>query len=181
MFYDYHTLYGQTKNSVSIPSNRKFFEPVQESSFYVSLPKPSCEDSYAYRTRLHTPEEDKQIPLDTYSKSPLDTYSKSPSAWGPHLWYYLHTCSFNYPDHPSQEKKENMKKWLRSLYATMPCSSCSQHYKSYMDDADLDTICSSKEALFTFIVDLHNKVNARTGKKQLSYQEAYDMYSRGQH
>lgn len=172
MSYHYNTLYGQTRNTTSMASNRKFFQPVQEMDLYISLNNKQPDDTYLYRTSLHNDYPTPYVPVEEDTTS----YSKAPSAWGPHLWYYLHSCSFNYPDHPSDEKKNNMKNWLRSLYATMPCPSCSQHYKSYMDEADLDKICSSRDNLFKFIVDLHNKVNARTGKKEISYDQAYDMY-----
>ena len=29
--------------------------------------------------------------------------------WGPSLWHYLHTISFNYPIQPSQIQKKNIK------------------------------------------------------------------------
>ena len=28
------------------------------------------------------------------------------SVWGPSLWHYLHTISFNYPVTPTQEQKQ---------------------------------------------------------------------------
>ena len=31
------------------------------------------------------------------------------SVWGPSLWQYLHTMSFNYPVKPTKEDKKNYK------------------------------------------------------------------------
>ena len=35
------------------------------------------------------------------------------SVWGPSLWHYLHTMSFNYPVHPTKKDKENYR--LKSM------------------------------------------------------------------
>ena len=37
------------------------------------------------------------------------------SVWGPSLWHYLHTMSFNYPVKPTKEDKKNYKKFIVSL------------------------------------------------------------------
>jgi hypothetical protein len=29
------------------------------------------------------------------------------TVWGPSLWHYLHTMSFNYPNNPTQEDKKH--------------------------------------------------------------------------
>ena len=72
-----------------------------------------------------------------------------------------------------------MKNWLKSLYATIPCQNCSDHYKSYIDqnEDNLDKICSDRNKLFNFLVDIHNKVNERLNKPQMDYKTAYSMYS----
>lgn len=103
---------------------------------------------------------------------------KDPTLWGPHLWAYLHFSTANYPDKPSHEEIENMKAWLCSLYVTIPCDTCSQHYKKYIDNKknELDDICSCREKLFRFMVDIHNKVNLRTGKPTITYEQAKQMY-----
>ena len=31
------------------------------------------------------------------------------SVWGPSMWHYLHTMSFNYPVNPTNEEKKNYK------------------------------------------------------------------------
>ena len=33
------------------------------------------------------------------------------SVWGPSLWHYMHTMSFNYPVKPTKEHKENYKNY----------------------------------------------------------------------
>jgi len=105
-------------------------------------------------------------------------WKRDPTLWGPHLWAYLHFSASNYPDKPSGEQIEEMKQWLCSLPVTIPCSSCSQHYKAYIDArrGDLDVVCGSRNTLFKFLVDIHNKVNERNGKTEMSYADAWKLY-----
>ena len=37
------------------------------------------------------------------------------SVWGPGLWHYLHTMSFNYPSNPTKNDKKNYKNFMMSL------------------------------------------------------------------
>ena len=32
------------------------------------------------------------------------------TVWGPSMWHYLHTMSFNYPIKPTKKKKKHKKK-----------------------------------------------------------------------
>ena len=41
--------------------------------------------------------------------------------WGPSLWHFLHTMSFNYPVKPSPEDKKNYMDFMKSLKNTLPC------------------------------------------------------------
>ena len=37
------------------------------------------------------------------------------SVWGPSLWHYLHTMSFNYPVKPTKQDKKNYKQFVYNL------------------------------------------------------------------
>lgn len=112
------------------------------------------------------------------SNIPSD-YPRNPNSWGPHLWYYLHNCSANYPINPDTETKNAMINYLLSLGYTIPCNECGSHYKqminSYKDK--LPEICSTRESLFNFIVHLHNKVNERKNKPIMDIENARKMYN----
>ena len=105
--------------------------------------------------------------------------TSDPKIWGPILWSYLHYSAINYPEHPTKQQVKEMKDWLCSLPTTIPCKNCSQHYRKYIEQnrEQLDKICSCRDHLFNFLVDIHNKVNKRNGKKELTYDEARKIYS----
>ena len=35
------------------------------------------------------------------------------TVWGPSMWHYLHTMSFNYPVHPTKEHKKSTENSLK--------------------------------------------------------------------
>jgi len=101
-----------------------------------------------------------------------------PKLWGPHLWSYMHYSAANYPEYPSEKEIQDMVVWLKVLPVTIPCVSCKQHYGAYIENNKdrLYQICSSKNDLFNFFVDIHNKVNERSGKPTMTYEDAKRMY-----
>ena len=40
--------------------------------------------------------------------------------WGPSLWHFLHTMSFNYPNNPTNLQKREHKKFLLTLKYILP-------------------------------------------------------------
>lgn len=111
-------------------------------------------------------------------KPDFSEWKSDPAQWGPHLWYYLHFSAANYPDQPTVDQQKKMKDWLCSLAVTIPCKNCSHHFNKYIEEHkhNLNQICSCREHLFRFLVDIHNKVNQRKGKPTFTYQQAKDIY-----
>lgn len=121
---------------------------------------------------------EKSVNMCSATGSCKNDWKKDPTLWGPHLWYYLHYSAANYPSNPNKQEIEAMKNWLCSLPVTIPCENCSKHYNAYINKnkSKLDDICSDKQKLFNFLVDIHNKVNQRNGKPEMSYEDAWNMY-----
>ena len=38
-----------------------------------------------------------------------------PTKWGPHLWFFMHTVSFNYPETPNFKNKVEYNDFYNSL------------------------------------------------------------------
>jgi hypothetical protein len=100
------------------------------------------------------------------------------TVWGPCMWHYLHTMSFNYPVNPNK----NVKKWYRdfmvSLTHVLPCKHCrdnlTQTYKTFpLTQSDL----ASRASFSKYVYELHNKVNDMLNKKHtLTYEEVRERY-----
>ena len=114
-----------------------------------------------------------------------NTYNNTsdPHIWGPAMWFTFHLGSIKYPQHPSKHVRDGMKGYTKGIPYILPCQECSEHASEYIycDKVKdcLDDIVSSRDKLFKFFVDFHNEVNKRTGKKIISYNDAYNMYNNG--
>jgi len=103
----------------------------------------------------------------------------SPQVWGPPLWFSLHVSSANYPVNPSEITKKNTKARILALPFELPCVECRLHANNFISSKNLDDIVSSKNKLFAFYVEFHNKVNERQNKPLVSLEEAKKMYEGG--
>ena len=96
--------------------------------------------------------------------------------WGPHLWFSLHSISFNYPLKPSIEDKNNYKDFFLSLQEVIPCSVCKKNYKRHLNEHPLQDYLDNRKSLVYWVIDMHNMVNAEIGKKILSYDIVVKKY-----
>lgn len=96
--------------------------------------------------------------------------------WGPHLWFSLHTMSFNYPLNPSDEEKQNYLNFFTNLQEVIPCSVCKKNYKRHLNEHPIKDYLDTKKSLVYWVIDMHNMVNAEIGKKILSYDIVLKKY-----
>ena len=117
------------------------------------------------------------------NKTELNNFNKKnikdPKIWGPIYWFNLHNSSNYYPINPSKKLKNITKNRILSIPHELPCNKCKIHAIEYINSrmCELDTIVDSKDNLFKFYVDFHNKVNIRTGKNPISYEEARNIWN----
>jgi len=105
----------------------------------------------------------------------------NPKIFGPPFWFTLHVSALHYPIHPSPIVRERMKGRILAIPFEVPCMACKPHAAAFIESNKhrLDEIVSSKDNLFNFYVDFHNKVNQRYGKRIWTYDEAKRYYSGG--
>jgi len=96
--------------------------------------------------------------------------------WGPHLWFSLHTISFNYPIKPEEKDKEEYKLFFKNLQEVIPCSVCKKNYKRHLKEHPIEDYLNSRKLLVYWVIDMHNMVNAEIGKKILSYDIVLKKY-----
>jgi hypothetical protein len=98
-----------------------------------------------------------------------------PEIWGPRLWFFLHTISFNYPDNPSFDDMKRHQDFYENIVFIIPCKVCSQHYSEHLHKNPPKL--SSKKELIKWTIDLHNSVNQTLDKKIYTYKEAVELIS----
>lgn len=115
----------------------------------------------------------------TYSKK--DFKSKDgmlTSVWGPSLWHYLHTMSFNYPINPTIAQKKYYKQFILSLKYVLPCKYCRMNLRKNLRAVPLtETVLKNRDNFSKWMYDLHEHINTMLKKKSgLSYQDVRERY-----
>lgn len=100
------------------------------------------------------------------------------TVWGPPMWHYLHTMSFNYPVKPTSQDKKKYRDTILNLQYTLPCGKCRNNLKKNFRSLPLTIKHMKNRATFSrYVYDLHEKVNDMLKKKSgLSYEMVRERY-----
>tara|TARA_A100001015_G_C15035286_1_gene735803 strand:+ start:265 stop:840 length:576 start_codon:yes stop_codon:yes gene_type:complete len=100
------------------------------------------------------------------------------TVWGPSMWHFLHTMSFNYPINPTKIEKKNYRNFILNLQNILPCKYCRVNLKRNFKVHPLK-MCDMKNR-YTFskyIYKLHEVINKMLKKKSgLSYCDVRERY-----
>jgi len=98
--------------------------------------------------------------------------------WGPPMWHYLHTMSFNYPIDPKQTDKKHYREFVLKLQYVLPCGKCRENLKNNFKKLPLKkSHMKSRNTFSRYIYDLHELINHMLGKTSgLSYEDVRDRY-----
>ena len=71
-----------------------------------------------------------------------------------------------------------MRAFLLAFPATLPCAQCRRHALAYMRENEdaVSRSVSSRRALMHLMWRMHNAVNARTGKRLLTWHQVQNLY-----
>ena len=100
------------------------------------------------------------------------------SVWGPPLWHYLHTMSFNYPVKPTAADKRHYKNFILSLRYVLPCRYCRENLSKNLKALPLtDKEMRSRSSFSRWVFKLHELINTMLGKKSgLKYCDVRERY-----
>jgi hypothetical protein len=100
------------------------------------------------------------------------------TVWGPGIWHYLHTMSFNYPVHPTQEEKRHYRDFVLGLKYVLPCGKCRKNLVKNFRRLPLTMAAmESRDTFSRYIYDLHESVNKMLEKRSgLSYADVRERY-----
>jgi hypothetical protein len=100
------------------------------------------------------------------------------TVWGPSMWHFLHTTSFNYPVQPTCEDKRKYRDFVLSLRHVLPCGKCRKNLCKNLSKLPLTMDhMKSRETFSRYMYKLHELVNTMLHKKSgLSYSEVRERY-----
>jgi len=112
----------------------------------------------------------------------MDKYSSNngfvTSVWGPGLWHFLHTISFNYPIHPTKEQKADYKQYILSLQNVLPCGHCRDNFPENLKAVPFTAYTLKNRNTFSrWVYRFHAHVNTMLGKDTpYTYEQIRDTY-----
>lgn len=117
--------------------------------------------------------------LKTYTKTEYQSgEGMLTTVWGPSLWHFLHTMSFNYPVEPTREQKKQYRSFILSLEDVLPCKYCRINLKKNFISIPLHySDMKSRETFSKYIYRLHEHINQMLKKESgLTYEEVKERY-----
>ena len=102
----------------------------------------------------------------------------APAVWGPLFWSTMHIVSLGYSPTPSKEEQAAAIQFYRSLEHVIPCPICREHYSQALKEKPVEEVVGSRDALVTWLFDLHNKVNQQLGKSTITWEQYIDNMKR---
>ena len=100
------------------------------------------------------------------------------TVWGPSMWHFLHTMSFNYPVAPTEDDKKHYREFMLSLQYILPCKYCRQNLtKNYKVFPLRSSDMAGRESFSRYVYKLHEMINKMLKKKSgLSYCDVRERY-----
>jgi len=100
------------------------------------------------------------------------------SVWGPGMWHFLHTMSFNYPVAPTQQEQHQYQTFIIGLQHILPCKYCRINLRNNFKTFPLQ-MCHMKnrDTFSRYVYRLHEIVNKMLGKQSgLTYCDVRERY-----
>jgi len=100
------------------------------------------------------------------------------SVWGPGMWHYLHTMSFNYPVAPTPADKKSYKDFILNMQNVLPCKYCRINLTRNLKSLPLSNCHMKDRGTFSrYVYNLHETINRMLKKKSgLSYCDVRERY-----
>ena len=96
--------------------------------------------------------------------------------WGPHLWFVMHTMSFNYPKEPTLNDKKNYYNFFYNLTIILPCNECRKHFIDFFERNPIKNYLINRDKLIEWVMRAHNNVNKLNNKPQWTLDQVFKHY-----
>ena len=99
-----------------------------------------------------------------------------PNIWGPHYWFFLHTISMTYPLRPNALTKKKYYEFIQNLPLFIPVEKISTEFSKLIDEYPITPYLDNRESLIRWMHFIHNKINQKLEKPELSLNDFYINY-----
>ena len=99
-----------------------------------------------------------------------------PKIWGPHYWFFIHTVAMTYPIRPNAVTKKKYYEFIQNIPLFIPVESLSGEFSKLIDKYPVTPYLDNRESLIRWTHFIHNKINQKLEKPQISLSEFYIKY-----
>jgi hypothetical protein len=99
-----------------------------------------------------------------------------PEIWGPHYWFVFHTISLSYPLHPTNVTKKKYYDLVQNIPLFIPDEKTGDEFGALLEKFPVTPYLDSRESFMKWVNFLHNKINEKLEKPELSMSEALNKY-----
>lgn len=99
-----------------------------------------------------------------------------PKIWGPHYWFFLHTIAMSYPVRPNAVTKKKYYDFVQNIPLFIPVESMAGEFSKLLDQYPVQPYLDNKESFIRWMWFIHNKINKKLEKPQISLNDFYVKY-----
>jgi hypothetical protein len=99
-----------------------------------------------------------------------------PKIWGPHYWFFIHTVAMTYPIRPNAITKKKYYEFIQNIPLFIPVENMSGEFSKLLDKYPVTPYLDNRESLIRWTHFIHNKINQKLEKPQISLNEFYVKY-----
>ena len=99
-----------------------------------------------------------------------------PKIWGPHYWFFIHTIAMSYPKSPNAVTKKKYYDFVQNIPLFIPVESMAGEFSKLLDQYPVQPYLDNKESFIRWMWFIHNKINKKLEKPQISLNDFYVKY-----
>ena len=98
------------------------------------------------------------------------------SIWGPHYWFVLHTTAITYPMKPNEITRKKYYDFIQNIPLIIPNKDVAVSFSKLLDQYPVSPYLDSRDSFLKWINFIHNKINTKLGKKEISVEQMIREY-----
>ena len=99
-----------------------------------------------------------------------------PNVWGPQYWFFLHTIAESYPLHSNDVTKKKYYDLIHNFPLFIPNDEIGNYFSELLDKYPVSPYLTNRDSFVKWMHFIHNKVNVRIGKPEISLPKALELY-----
>lgn len=99
-----------------------------------------------------------------------------PIVWGPHFWFVLMTMAVSYPLKANEVTQKKYYDYITNLPLFIPHPQIGNSFSGLLDKYPVSPYLEGKDSFIKWVHFIHNKINIKLGKDEITLTEALDAY-----